>query len=115
MQEYYILDPNKEHMHFYRRNQHNSYDEILPDANGVIRSAVLPGFQFRLKDLIERPDLEILALEEIYRGYLLPKYQAAEARAEEEHRRAEEERQRSARYAAKLRELGVEVDDDLSP
>lgn len=56
-----------------------------------------------------------------------PNIQTAEARAEEERRRAdqaeahakkadmrvEEERQRSARYAAKLRELGVEVDDDL--
>lgn len=24
VQEYYILDPNNEHMHFYRRNRHNT-------------------------------------------------------------------------------------------
>lgn len=81
VQEYYILDPTGEHMHFYRLTPQGQYDEIQPDAEEVIRSQLLPGFQFRLSDLYELPELEELALVEVYRGYVLLKYQAAVAAA----------------------------------
>ena len=77
VQEYYILDPTGEHMHFYRLTPESRYDEIQPDAGEVIRSQLLPGFQFRLRDLDELPELEELALDEVYRGYVLLKYQAS--------------------------------------
>ena len=64
----------------------------------MIHSQVLPGFQFRFNDLKRQPTLEELALDEVYQGYVLLRYQAAAARAE--------------RYAAMLRELGVDVDAD---
>lgn len=97
VQEYYILDPSDEHMHFYQRAPSGVYVEIEPDAQGVIRSQILPGFQFRLSDLKRQPTLEVLAFDEVYQGYVLLHYQAAAARAE--------------RYAAKLRELGIDLDD----
>ena len=71
VQEYYILDPTGEHMHFYRLTPESRYDEIQPDAGEVVRSQLLPGFQFRLRDLYELPELEELALDEVYRGYVL--------------------------------------------
>ena len=80
-QEYYILDPTGEHMHFYRLTPESQYDEIPPDAGEVVRSQLLPGFQFRLRDLYQLPELEELALDEVYRGYVLLKYQAAVASA----------------------------------
>jgi Uma2 family endonuclease len=117
VQEYYILDPADQHMHFYQRNVAGIYVEMQPDADGVIRSQVLPGFQFRRRDLKRLPSLEELALDPVYQGYVLLKYQAAaqaaaqeRQRAEQERQRAEKERQRAERLAALLRDMGVDVD-----
>ncbi len=105
VQEYFILDPSEANMIFYRRDSATgTYDEIQPDADGIIRSAVLPGFQFRLIDLQRRPSLETLALDEVYQGYILPEYQDAVERAFQADERA-------ARYAAKLLEMGVDIED----
>lgn len=105
VQEYYILDPSHQHMHFYQRTPTGVYREIQPNEQGVIRSQVLPGFQFRFSDLRRQPTLEEMALDEVYQGYVLLRYQAAAASAERQRQRAE-------RYATMLRELGVDVDDN---
>lgn len=138
VQEYYILDPADEYMIFYTRSATGDYVAMQPDDQGVIRSGILPGFQFRLCDLARLPLLEELLTDEIY-YYVLPGYRAAleraeqeqeraeqerqraereQARAEQEQKRAEQERQRAAqeqqraeRYAQRLRELGIKVDD----
>ena len=106
VQEYYILDPSGEHMHFYRLTPEGQYDEIQPDAGEVIRSQVLPGFQFRLLDLYQIPELEELALDDVYRAYVLLKYQAAVAAATAEataRQQAEERLQAMAAELARLR------------
>ena len=129
VREYYILDPDHRHMHFYVLNQFGIYEEITPDAHGVIRSTVLTGFQFRLADLDTLPSLEELALDDVYRDYVLLRYQASERRAEAAERRAEAAEQRAVqehqhavterqradaeiaraeRLATKLRELGID-------
>ena len=84
VQEYYILDPNDKHMHFYVRTAPGQYNEIAPDVDGIIQSTILPGFQFRLRDLHLLPTLETLALEPVYQGYVLLDYQQAVARADTE-------------------------------
>ena len=102
VQEYYILDPTGEHMHFYRLTPAGQYDEIPPDAGEVIRSQLLPGFQFRLRDLDELPELEEIALDEVYRGYVLLKYQASvSAAAAEAAARQQAEQQAAAEAAAR--------------
>jgi DNA anti-recombination protein RmuC len=118
-------------MHFYQRTATGAYIEMQPDADGVIRSQILPGFQFRRRDLKRLPSLEELALDPVYQGYVLLRYQAAaqkaeqerqraeqeqqraeqeRQRAEQERQRAEQEQQRAERFAALLREMGVDVD-----
>lgn len=160
VQEYYILDPSNMHMSFFERSPQGEYVPIQPDANGVIRSRVLPGFQFRLTDLQRQPLLEEMAFDEVYHAFVLPGYRVAAERAteaeeralaaeeralvaevrveqeqrrveqeqrrvEQEQRRAEQERlraehaqqqtaqaqQRAERYAARLLELGITLDD----
>ena len=102
VQEYYILDPTGEHMHFYRLTPEGQYDEIQPDAGEVIRSQLLPGFQFRHRDPYELPELEELALDEVYRGYVLLKYQASvSAAAAEATARQQAERQATAEATAR--------------
>ena len=100
VQEYYILDPSDEHMHFYQRTPGGDYVEIQPDAEGVIHSVILPGFQFRLRDLHRQPSLEALAVDEIYQGYVLLEYQAALKQLKAERRRAD-----AAAVARQLAEL----------
>ena len=100
VREYFILDPSGRHMHFYRLTGDRRYAEIEPDVRGVVRSGVLPGFQFRLRDLEQQRSLEELALDEVYAGYVLREYQAemaarqkaeGQVAAEAEARRAAEE------------------------
>ncbi len=81
VKEYYILDPNGEHMRFYRLITGGRYEEIQPDAEGVVGSDVLPGLQFRMEDLERQTDLEKLALNDVYSGYVMPGYQVAVKRA----------------------------------
>ncbi len=131
VQEYYILDPAGVNMHFYEQAPTGGYVEMQPDEEGVIRSKVLPGFQFRYSDLKRQRSLETLALDDVYRGFVLLHYQAAEARAAAAERQAAAaerqaaaaerqaaaaerqaaaERKRAEAYAAKLRALGIDLD-----
>ncbi len=116
VKEYYILDPDDE-MAFYRRAASGRYTRIQPDTDGVIHSEVLPGFRFRIADLHSMPSMETMAHDPLYQPFVLVKYQAeirraqaAEERAEAAEERAEQERIRAAWLAARLRELGVDVD-----
>ena len=86
VKEYFILDPADRYMRFYRLTASRRYAEIRPDAAGVIRSQVLPGFQFRRSDLLNLPKLVELALDEIYAGYVIPGYRDAVNRAREKER-----------------------------
>ncbi|MYC95503.1 MAG: Uma2 family endonuclease, partial [Caldilineaceae bacterium SB0661_bin_32] len=88
VKEYFILDPADRYMRFYRLTTARRYAEIRPDAGGVIRSQVLPGLQFRRSDLLNLPDLEALALDELYAGYVITGYRDAVDRAEEAEERA---------------------------
>ena len=113
VREYTILDPSGEHMRFYRLAPEGRYEEIQPDADGVIHSEVLPGFQFRHEDLWRLPDLAELALDEVYAGYVIPGFRdaitarrVAEDLAETEaaaRRKAEERAQALEAELARLR------------
>ena len=95
VKEYYILDPGGEHMRFYRLIGGGRYEEIQPDAEGVIGSDVLPGLQFRLEDLARQPKGDELALNDVYSGYVMPNYQVAVTKSEAEAQRADEATQRA--------------------
>ena len=73
VKEYYILDPTDRHMHFYRLGVAGDYEEIEPDEEGVIRSQVLPGLQFRREDLLREPRLAELARDMCMRAYVIPR------------------------------------------
>ncbi len=120
VQEYYILDPDDRTV-FYQRNPMGKYEPMEADAEGILRSQVLPGFQFRVADLFSMPTLEELADDPIYSSYILLKYQTVKQRAELAEERAEmaenraelaeervaAEKARADRYAAILRDLGI--------
>ncbi|MCB0061211.1 MAG: Uma2 family endonuclease [Caldilineaceae bacterium] len=137
VQEYYILDERGKETQFYRLDSTGLYVPIRPQ-NGIIRSTVLPGFQFRYTDLYRLPKPPEMLDDVVYRDFTSPyvraerviaeeqrrRAEAEAARAQRERDRAEQERQRAAeadarasqadaraeRYAALLRELGIDPD-----
>jgi Uma2 family endonuclease len=102
VKEYYILDARGEKTAFYRLADTGRYRKIRPVGKEIIRSEVLPGFQFRVSDLYRQPSLEEMTDDEVYQGYVLPFYQKVKIRAEQAEERAEY-------LARKLKELGVEI------
>jgi hypothetical protein len=56
----------------------------LPITDGIVRSRVLPGFQFRQSDLCAQPDWDGLRADPVYADFVLPGWTAAEQRAETE-------------------------------
>lgn len=103
VQEYFILDARGLETAFYRLDRHQHYQIIQPEA-GVIRSAVLPGFQFRCEDLYTRPHLKSLMVDPVYQGFVLLDYQT-------QMRQIDQERQRADKLAARLIALGVSPEE----
>ena len=111
VQEYYILDERGRVTEFYELSSNGVYVPIRP-VNGVIRSTILPGFQFRYADIYRRPQPPELLDDEVYQGFVSPFIRAERERTAQERQRADRAQQRAERYAAMLAKLGVSVDDD---
>jgi len=97
VKEYYILDSHRERTQFFRLNKaRRIYTPIKPLKGGIIKSKVLPGFQFRLEDLFSKPSPDEMINDKVYQDFVLPAYAKANQRAE--------------LLAARLRSLGVDPD-----
>jgi hypothetical protein len=126
VKEYFILDERGEETRFYQLSSQGTYLPI-PILEGIVRSGVLPGFQFRPEDLSRQPTPGEMLDDSVYRGFVSPalreereradqekaRADQADARAEQEKARAEQEKaradelaHRADQYAALLRKLG---------
>lgn len=138
VREYFIIDERQKETAFYELSPSGVYMPIQP-LQGVIRSHVLPGFQFRETDLYRLPEPPSLITDSVYQHFASPFVRAERLRAEAERDRAQQEYQRAetaiqqaeqerrradtaaqratqaeaqaARYAAMLKALGVAVDE----
>ncbi|MCP4345066.1 MAG: Uma2 family endonuclease, partial [Desulfobacterales bacterium] len=122
VKEYFILDRLGTETDLYRLNRRGFYSPIRPTSGGVIKSKVLPGFQFRIQDLYDRPGFEEMANDPVYKHFVLKKWQAERGRADEAEKRAgkaektlKAERKRAGKaektalkLAEKLREMGID-------
>ncbi|MEA3641833.1 MAG: Uma2 family endonuclease [Lamprobacter sp.] len=127
--EYYILAANLRDCAFYRRDTEGRYTPLLPDQDGVMASASLPGLRWRWRDLARQPSLEALLADPVYQGYVLPEFNQSQAdkaaalqraeqearradqesrRAEQEARRADQEAARAERLSDRLRQFGID-------
>jgi len=100
--EYYILDARKIETVFYRLDRNGKYRKIRQAKGGIIRSAALPGFQFRIPDLYTQPPLEELAEDPLYRDYVFPSYREVRKELAEERKRTEKEKRRAEKAEKKL-------------
>ena len=104
--EYFILDiNNRKHTAFYRLDQKGNYVDIKPQ-NGVIKSTVLPGFQFRIQDIYHHPDLSELIDDDVYQHYILRDFQD-EKREKEKAIREKEKAVRDMEKALRDREKAL--------
>ena len=55
VQEYWLIDPLCSQAEFYRLGADNRYHVVLPDAEGVYHSEVVPGFWLRVSWLWQTP------------------------------------------------------------
>ena len=117
VKEYYILDDRKTETRFYRLNRWGLYEEIKPIDGDVIKSEVLPGFQFRISDLYRQPDQIELVKDKVYQGFVMLKYQAAKERADRLQQEADRWQQEADRLQAereRLERLRAEKDSWLA-
>ena len=99
VREYYILDAQKIETAFYTLNKFGKYYKIKPVEGNIIKSSILPGFQFRISDLYRQPLLDGLVEDEIYNKYVFPSHKQKIDRVENllilEKKRADKEKQRA--------------------
>jgi len=112
VKEYYILDANRKRLQFYRLSKARGvYKTIKPQKSGIIKSKVLPGFQFRIEDLFTKPSPDEMINDKVYQEFVLPGYlkeKQARLLAEEQARIAiQEAEQRTKQLAEQLRALGI--------
>lgn len=60
VREYWILDPIRRQPEFFQRGEDGLFHAIAPNAEGIYRSAVLPGFYLRVGWLFETPRPRLL-------------------------------------------------------
>ena len=101
VKEYYILDGRRERTQFFRLNARGVYIPIKPLKGNIIKSKVLPGFQFQFEDLFTNPSPDEMINDKVYQDFVLPDYREAKQKAEKAEQRAE-------RLAEQLRALGIE-------
>jgi len=106
VQEYYILDERGIETQFYRLTRRGVY-QPLPRTDGVIRSQVLPGFQFRVQDLYDKPAPPQMVQDPVYNSFISPFYRAERLRADQAEARADQEQQRAEHYATLLKAAGL--------
>jgi Uma2 family endonuclease len=117
VKEYYIIDDKKQQTKFYRLNKKGGYRIIKPH-NGIIRSTVLPGFQFREIDIYEQPDILSLISDPVYKSFVAKRLQQEIKAKESAIRRAEQERQakddalKTAEQERKAKEQERQAKDD---
>jgi hypothetical protein len=100
VKEYYLLDASGQQTACYRLTANQTYEPIPPRQGDIIVSKVLPGWQFRLRDLERQPTLEQLSEDPVYQHFVGLTWQAekqarqvaeAQAQAEKQARQAEQE------------------------
>lgn len=55
VREYWLIDPDRQQAEFYRLGDNGRYHTVAPDASGIYRSEVIPGFWLKVEWLFRDP------------------------------------------------------------
>ncbi|MGB9662505.1 MAG: Uma2 family endonuclease [Moorellaceae bacterium] len=61
VREYWLIDPDRQQAEFYRLGDNGRYQTIIPDAAGIYRSEVIPGFWLKVEWLFQDPPPAVIA------------------------------------------------------
>jgi Uma2 family endonuclease len=64
IKEYWLIDPDRQHAAFYQLGEDRLYHTVSLEADNIFRSAIIPGFWFRVEWLWNIPN-ELDALREL--------------------------------------------------
>lgn len=104
VQEYLILHKDLKNCLYYRLDTQGVYQPVEPDQEGVFRSQVLPGLQWRMADLITRPDWLAMSQDAVYQHFIGIEYQQEKrAREQEQQLREQEQQKREQEQRARQR------------
>jgi Uma2 family endonuclease len=113
VEEYYLYDPDHNELSGFLRDDHSLV--LIDDMNGWISPRLGIRFELNQPELkIYHPNGDLFSTYNEEKRKVLAEKQRAEQekqRAEQEKQRAEQEKQRADKLAAKLKELGVNLDD----
>jgi hypothetical protein len=109
VQEYYILDERGLETRFLSLGPGGVYLEI-PSIDGIIRSSVLPGFQFREQDLYQRPRPSRMLNDPVYRAFISPELRAERVRTEQAEELANQEKTRADQERTRADQLRVRAE-----
>ena len=105
VQEYFVLYSKDIHLEFYRLDNQGLYVPLKRVKGDIIQSQVLPGFQFRISDLLNQPTPKEMAFDPVYEKFVLPYYQEETQRAELAEAKAKEAENRIKYLEAELARL----------
>ncbi|WP_058554380.1 Uma2 family endonuclease [Thiohalocapsa sp. ML1] len=111
--EYFIVHREPARQAFFRLDDGGLYVPIAP-ADGLIRSSVLPGWQFRVTDLITRPGPEAMSRDPVYWDFVLPGWRHLEREARDAAARAEAEAARAETEAARAESADKRADAEAA-
>jgi Uma2 family endonuclease len=107
VREYYILDDQKTETAFFVLNR--GVYQPIPPQKGVMRSTILPGFQFRISDLYRQPLPPAMITDPVYSGFVSPYYRAERERAEQAEAELRYKNQELAEQAQEVRRQAQEL------
>ncbi|MDK2816305.1 MAG: hypothetical protein PWR22_934 [Moorella sp. (in: firmicutes)] len=61
VREYWLIDPDRQQAEFYRLGKNGRYYTVAPDASGIYRSEVIPGFWLKIEWLFLDPPPAVIA------------------------------------------------------
>ncbi len=100
----YLIIHSGAHQGLYRCGPGGVYQLVPPDAAGIVRSAVLPGFRYRPADFHRRPSLQEMAEDPVYQAFVLPEVQRMKAAAEQARVRAQQAERRTQQAERQTRQ-----------
>jgi len=90
VQEYLILAREEQYCQYYQLNRQGVYEPAPRDQDGLVRSRILSGFQWRMQDLYSQPDELEMVNNPVYQNFVSLAYQREkQARLEAEQQIAE--------------------------
>jgi len=107
VKEYYILDGHDRYLEFYRLNAKGVYIPIKPTKGGIIKSSVLPGFQFRREDFFNKPSPKEMIADKVYQGFVLPDLTTKQKVVEEKQARLQAEQRALEAEAENVRLMAL--------